>query len=736
MKKYEPLAYILMGVAFALIMNFVFLKGDRYKFQKEITDPKKLEQLKKSEKIIEHPVNESITEAFLKEVKRNLKDPLSVVLIQVIVVLLFARFFSMIFKKLGQPSVIGEIFAGIALGPSLIGFLFPEFSLILFPKESMGYLKILSQIGLVIFMFIIGMELDVAILKKKASSAIFISHTSIIFPYILGVLLSLFLFDEFAPEGVSFLSFGLFMGIAMSITAFPVLARVIQERGITRSPLGVMAITCAAVDDISAWCILAIIIAIVNAGTVYIAIVTLIISVVFITIMILLIQPLLNRMSKVYITKEIIGKGVLTALLLIVIASAIFAEGIGIHALFGAFLAGVVMPTNTKLRKVLTEKFEDFSTIFLLPLFFAFTGLRTKVGLLNDLHLWGVCLLIIVVATIGKLVGSMLASRFTGMSWRDSFSIGVLMNTRGLMELIVLNIGYDLGIISPTIFVMMVLMALITTFITGPLLKLSIKPEDEMQTELGVSTTSPILITFGPTSAGVSLLKLASGISGKNGNIAALHLSPVPENISISETNQSTGFFDPLEAIAKERKIKLNTIFKVSDEVPKEISATVRKEQSSLVLMGAAKRIFGDNVLGGKVESVLSELDCTVGVFLDKHLNEIKSVAVFYEDPIEANSLLQIASHIYKASTERIHLINDTDEEPDRRLIKEYFGKVIPIIPSWEMNRKKLGTYSLAIIGYKHWNDIQKNQEKKLLFSGDRQDFLPDINLPILILRG
>jgi hypothetical protein len=152
--------------------------------------------------------------------------------------------------------------------------------------------------------------------------------------------------------------------------------------------------------------------------------------------------------------------------------------------------------------------------------------------------------------------------------------------------------------------------------------------------------------------------------------------------------------------------------------------------------MGAAKRIFGDNVLGGKVESVLSELDCTVGVFLDKHLNEIKSVAVFYEDPIEANSLLQIASHIYKASTERIHLINDTDEEPDRRLIKEYFGKVIPIIPSWEMNRKKLGTYSLAIIGYKHWNDIQKNQEKKLLFSGDRQDFLPDINLPILILRG
>ncbi|MBP7282477.1 MAG: cation:proton antiporter [Leptospiraceae bacterium] len=734
MKKFEPLAYIIMGAVFALILSFVFLKGDRYKFQKEITDPKKIEALKKIEK--PEIINESLYEAFKKDVKKNLKDPLSVVLIQVIVVLLFARFFSMIFKKLGQPSVIGEIFAGIALGPSFIGFLFPEFSQVLFPKESLGYLKILSQIGLVIFMFIIGMELDVTVLKKKASSAIFISHTSIIFPYILGVLLSLYLFDEFAPEGVSFLSFGLFMGIAMSITAFPVLARIIQERGLTKSPLGVMAITCAAVDDISAWGILAMIIAIVNAGSVYIAIITLIISVFFIAVMILLIQPLLNRMSQVYITKEIIGKGVLTALLLIVISSSIFAEGIGIHALFGAFLAGVVMPTNTKLRKVLTEKFEDFSTIFLLPLFFAFTGIRTKIGLLNDLHLWAVCFLIIIVATIGKLVGSMLASRFTGMSWRDSFSIGVLMNTRGLMELIVLNIGYDLGIISPTIFVMMVLMALITTFITGPLLKLSIKTEELTPVEIQSTTTSPILITFGPTSAGVSLLKLAIGIGGRKEAIAALHLAPVPENMSINDTSHTQNLFDPLKSLAKERKVILNPIYKISDQVTKEISATVKKEQSNLVLMGAAKRIFGDNVLGGKVEAVLSELDCTVGVFLDKHLEEIKSVAVFYEDPIEANSLFSIASKIYDTSTERIHLINDSDNEPDRRLMKEHFGKVIPIIPSWQIDRKKISTYSLVLIGYKHWNDIQKNQEKKLLFAGERQDFLPDINVPILIIRG
>lgn len=724
-----------MGGVFALIMSFVFLKGDRYKLQKEITDPKKIEAQKKIVKQ-EEVITESLYESFKKEIKTNLKDPLSIVLIQVVVVLLFARFFSMIFKKIGQPSVIGEIFAGIALGPSFIGFLFPEFTQLLFPKESLGYLKILSQIGLVIFMFIIGMELDVSVLKKKASSAIFISHSSIIFPYILGVILSLYLFDEFAPPGVSFLSFGLFMGIAMSITAFPVLARIIQERGITKSPLGVMAITCAAVDDITAWGILAMIIAIVNAGTIYLAILSLIITVIFIAVMILLIQPLLNRMSQIYISKEIISKGVLTALLLIVISSAIFAEGIGIHALFGAFLAGVIMPTNTKLRKVLTEKFEDFSTIFLLPLFFAFTGIRTKIGLLNDIHLWAVCFLIIIVAIIGKLVGSMLASRFTGMSWRDSFSIGVLMNTRGLMELIVLNIGYDLGIISPTIFVMMVLMALITTFITGPLLKFSIQTEEVSPTELQTSSSSPILITFGPTVAGVSLLKLAIGISCKGDTIAALHLAPVPENISINDSSQMQNLFEPLKLLAKEKKISLNPIYKISDQIPKEISATVKKEKSTLVLMGAAKRIFGDNVLGGKVESVLSEIDCTVGVFLDKQLDDIKSVAIFYEDPIEAISLFRIGAKIFSKSTERIHLINDSDNEPDRRLIKEHFGKVIPIIPSWQVDRRKIGAYSLVIIGYKHWNDIQKNNEKKLLFAGERQDFLPDINVSILIIRG
>jgi Kef-type K+ transport system membrane component KefB len=730
MKKTNSLSYLFVSVAFTALLFLVFYPNERYKNEKEITDPKKIESLQKIEK---SKVNLSIFELIKKEVSQNLRDPLSVVLIQIVIILIFSRMFSLIFKRMGQPSVIGEIFAGIALGPSLVGFLFPEFSNLFFPKESLGTIKILSQIGLLVFMFIIGMELDVNILKKQASSAIFISHMSIIFPYALGVVLALFLFEEYAPEGVSFLSFGLFMGIAMSITAFPVLARIIQERGLSRSNIGVIAITCAAVDDITAWCILAVIIAIVNAGTLAIAFFTLFVTLFFVGGMLFYIQPLLNRMSKVYVSKEIIGKAVITSLLLIVLISALFAEGIGIHALFGAFIAGVIMPTDTKLRQVLTEKFEDFSMIFLLPLFFAYTGIRTKIGLLNEWHHWVICFLIISVATLGKLVGSMLASRYIGNSWRDSFAIGVLMNTRGLMELIVLNIGYDLGVISPKIFVMMVIMALVTTFITGPLLSLILKDNiEELTTNERIS---PILIAFGPTQAGVSLLKLAYGILGKNSNISALHLSPIPENLSSLQKEIPKFIFEPLEEIAELKKINLHKIYKYSDDIVKEISTASKTEQSSIVLMGAAKRVFGQNILGGKVEKVLSDIDCTVGIFLDKNLEELKSVGVFYSDPIEFHALLDISSLIYK-QTGRIEIIQDSEKEPDRKLIKEHFGKQIPISSFYELNKKKMSSFSLVIIGYKHWLHIEENLEKRILFLGEREDFIPSIHIPILIIRG
>jgi Kef-type K+ transport system membrane component KefB len=382
-----------------------------------------------------------------------------------------AGLFRMLFRRLGQPPVLGEMVAGIVMGPSVLGLIYPQAVAFLFPASSMETLRQLSQIGVVIFMFIVGMELNIRQVREKGSAAVMISHASIILPFLLGTALSLFLYRDLAPAGTSFNAFALFIGVAMSITAFPVLARILEDRGLTQTQLGSIAITCAAVDDVTAWCILALVIALVKSTGIASAGITVGLTLVFAAAMVFVLRPQLARVIKEP-DSQLHRQRLIPIILAFVLACALTTEIIGIHALFGAFLAGVVMPPSTKVRIFLKDKLEAFGSYALLPLFFAFTGLRTQIGLLNDLEGWLLCAVIILVAIAGKLGGSMLMSRWTGMSWTQSFSIGVLMNTRGLVELVVLNIGYDLGILSGRIFAMMVLMALVTTFMTGPLLSL------------------------------------------------------------------------------------------------------------------------------------------------------------------------------------------------------------------------------------------------------------------------
>lgn len=412
--------------------------------------------------------NQTVSEQFF----HNIKSPLSLFLLQIIIILLVSKLFGIIVSKIGQPSVVGEIIAGIFLGPSIVGAVFPEFSTFLFPTDSLKNLQLLSQIGLALFMFIVGMELDIDKLKNKAHNAVVISHASIILPFFLGVSVAYLIYEQFAPSNVSFMSFALFMGIAMSITAFPVLARIVQERGLTKTALGAMVITCAAADDVTAWCILAFVIAVVKAGGITSALFTIALAIVFVVVMLYVVRPWVRNISSKVVDNSDISKTLTALIFFVMMLSAYLAEIIGIHALFGAFLAGSIMPQNLKFKSLLAGKIEDISVLLLLPIFFAFTGLRTQIGLLNEGHLWGTCGLIILVAVIGKFGGSSLAAKAVGHSWKDSFSIGALMNTRGLMELIVLNIGFDLGILSPEIFAIMVLMALSTTFMTGPLLDL------------------------------------------------------------------------------------------------------------------------------------------------------------------------------------------------------------------------------------------------------------------------
>ena len=411
----------------------------------------------------------------LAQMRDNAQDPLPRLILQLIVILLAARVFGGFARRLGQPPVIGEIAAGVLLGPSLLGWVMPDASAFLFPSASMPTLQLLSQVGVLLFMFVVGVELEPSYLRGKAHAAVAVSHFSIIIPFTLGVSLSLALYTRYAPPGVPFHAFALFCGIAMSITAFPVLARILEERHLTHTPLGTTAITCAAVDDVTAWSLLAFVVAITTAGgAVEMLLAMVVLSVMFVLLMIFVGRPILQRVLNPDTVGDTFSKERMAIVLAVLLSSALVTETIGIHALFGAFVAGAIMPAGGTFRTVLRDRLESVSSVFLLPLFFAYTGLRTQIGLLDNVVSWAICLGIIAVATAGKLGGTVIAARWTGLPWRDSVALGALMNTRGLMELVALNVGYDLGILTPEIFAMMVLMALVTTAMTGPLLSLSL----------------------------------------------------------------------------------------------------------------------------------------------------------------------------------------------------------------------------------------------------------------------
>lgn len=375
-----------------------------------------------------------------------------------------------LFHKIGQPKVIGEMFAGIMLGPSLLGWLAPDVSSAIFPTASLGYLNALSQVGIIIYLFLVGMAIDPKELRKHGHAVVLMSHVSIVVPFLLGCALAVYLYPRLSNDSVSFTGFALFVGAAMSITAFPVLARILAARNLVGTKIGSLAIVCAAVDDATGWCILAYIIFLVRAQH---ATTPLWLTVgglaLFLILMLSLGQRLLRRFETVYQRSGKLSENSLAIMVLFVLLSAVTTERLGLHLLFGSFLAGVIMPKDAAFVRYVVARFETVTVVILLPLYFAFTGLRTSIRLIDGPGMWTICLAIVALAIAGKLGGSMLAARWAGNSWSESAALGTLMNTRGLMELVILNIGLDIGVISHTLFSMMVLMALVTTFMTTPL---------------------------------------------------------------------------------------------------------------------------------------------------------------------------------------------------------------------------------------------------------------------------
>lgn len=689
---------------------------------------------------------------FLSTLSQNFTQPLALLLVQIITIIIAARLLGWICKKIGQPSVIGEIAAGIILGPSFVGMYFPELSAALFPVQSLGNLQFLSQIGLILFMFMVGMELDLKTLKNKAFDAFIISQTSIIVPFALGMGLAYFIYLSFAPQGVHFLSFGLFLGIAMSITAFPVLARIVQERGIHKTRLGAIVITCAAIDDITAWCILAAVIAITKAGSFGSSVYVILTAIGYVLLMFNVVKPFLKRVGDLHPSRENMSKPIVAIFFLTLILSAYTTEVIGIHALFGAFMAGTIMPDNMKFRNVLIEKIEDIALILLLPIFFVYTGLRTEIGLLNDPFLWKITGLIILVAVTGKFLGSALAAKFVGQNWRDSLSIGALMNTRGLMELVVLNIGYDLGVLNPQMFAMMVIMALVTTFMTGPALDLINKLFKEVPgiafEEISRMSKYKILISFANPQKGKVLLKLANNLVRKmNASIAVMHLLPNNElNMANIDEYERVSFASVIEE-SKILNQKITTLFKVTNDIISEIPDVANKGDYDLLLVGLGQSIFEGSLLGrilgfttriidpdrlissfaGKdklfekypfeesTRMILAKSEVPVGILLDKNLAKTDRVFIPVFD-IKDAFLIKYAQKLIANSDAHVTIFEANGKVINPEMkdmiseIEQNTPNLINIVQQTEIGKDILQQHDLMMISLESWKMLIEKQ--------------------------
>ncbi len=385
-----------------------------------------------------------------------------------------ARVAGELFAYIGQPAVVGEVVGGILLGPSLLGHLSPALYAQVLPPSVAPFLSVYAQFGVILYLFLVGLELDLGVIRESGHATLAISHASIILPFLLGSGLALAIYPILSTSEVPFTVFALFLGVSLSVTAFPVLARILTDRQISKSRMGIVALTCAAIDDVTAWCLLALVVSVAQARAAD-AIRTVVLTIAFVFVVLQLIAPLVRRLIPRIDRSENLTRTGLSLVFIAMLASAMTTEYIGIHGFFGAFLFGAIIPHGSRIAIQLNRQLKDFVAVLFLPAFFAFTGMRTEIGLVSGAQSWIVCGVIIAVACLGKFGGTLLASRLSGLNWRDSAALGILMNTRGLVELIVLNMGLDLGVISPKLFTMLVIMALVTTFMTTPILQLLLR---------------------------------------------------------------------------------------------------------------------------------------------------------------------------------------------------------------------------------------------------------------------
>lgn len=687
-------------------------------------------------------------QSFVTSVRTHAASDIGMLLIQLVVILLVVRVVGWLFARLHQPTVIGEILAGILLGPSLLGAVWPEAMETLFPAHSLGNLELLSQFGLILFMFTIGMELRMKDLKGHAQQAFIISQSGIIFPFILGIILTYGLYSrpELLSDGSSFLSLALFVGISLSITAFPVLARIIQERSLSHSHLGRLALSTAAMGDIVAWLMLAAIMAVSQGGSFTSALYNMLFLALYLAVIFGILRPLFGLLGRRVRHREVLSKSLMGLIFILLMASAYFTEIMSMHALFGAFMLGLVMPENLDFRVIVKEKVEDVALLLLLPLFFVSSGLRTELGLVNTPQLWGLFLICTLVAVVGKMGGTYLAARSCGIQRRESLYLGAYMNTRGLMELVVLRIGLDLGVLSPVLFTILVMMTLVTTIMTAPTLQLIdwlLKKKTPQSLE---HATGQVLISFGRAETGVTLLEFFHRLCGGTSPQVACTLMHVTTDTDISTIDAdhyyASSFEAPME-MAKQLDLSVERKYEIAESVPEAVLSHANHIQSNLLLLGASVNLSQDKkdrdlvaysnkltrrwgLLTGRrrkvkkeqsshsfeeiIATFAHEAPCSVGIYVDNGQTPIAHPLVLMQRP-EDQKLLLVAEQVTERADSPItlmplssHLAKPTTELSAR---VSWSGETFT-------EQVDLSTYDFAFIAYDAWAALTPAQQELL----------------------
>ena len=647
---------------------------------------------------------ESAVERVTAEKQREAGNRFAAFFVAVAVVMLVARLFGMAAAALGQPRVMGEVLAGIALGPTILGAFLPDVQAALFPKDIIPFIGVAAQLGLIFYMFLVGLEIDPEQLRGRLGQVAAISNASVALPMVLGIAVALPIYELVGPDK-KFVAFALFMGVSRSITAFPVLARILVERRMLKRPVGALALGSAAVDDVTAWFLIALATAVAVAGSGADVAVTILLAIAFCLVMGLGVRPLLARAATAYEEAGRIPTGWIALIFAGVLLAAYATETIGIALIFGAFVMGLVMPRHAELSEDVTGRIEDFVVTLLLPLFFAYTGLKTNVGLLDRPQLWLITGVLFLVAVVGKMVGALIAARFTGFDWRSSAVVGTLMNTRGLTELIVLNLALEKGVITEALFAMLVLMALATTFMAGPLLRL-LDPrnelgepvEDELQQAREQSIAAfpalsipeeAILVAPQGESALAQLLSLAEPMARSEPPrelILARLVSP-PAGVAMRGglqtenrlLGEAAGAVEAARGALIDKGTAARAVAFVSADPGSDLSRLAGAGEVALLLIDGRRPLLGEGVPRGEVGEVLKRAPCDVAVLVARESQAVTpgpgaAVVVPFGGAEHDWAALEVGAWIAVANGAPLKLLGAAGESEDRAKVSRLLG--------------------------------------------------------------